>query len=157
LSTDDCCLGKALVDEVFEETAAEGHHFSVINNVPEASECPVLQLPPDDILGDLVKASHDSPFLKAAVDAVRTYLLANRSIIGSDIVWEISAAGAPMKAPATIQLAAGKTVGIFNVLHGQRSVRSELTGGLVELLEDDKLTKMGVGIKGDCTRLYDFY
>ncbi|CAN0262482.1 unnamed protein product, partial [Hapterophycus canaliculatus] len=99
----------------------------------------------------------DSPCLKAAVDAIRTHALANGSIIGLDIEWEISAAGAPVNPPATIQLAAGKAVVIFHVLHGQRAVPGELPTELVDLLEDDKLTKTGVGIKGVCTRLSDFY
>lgn len=33
----------------------------------------------------------------------------------------------------------------------------KLPDPLVELLEDTKLTKTGVGIKGDCTRLTSFY
>ncbi|CAM9669798.1 unnamed protein product, partial [Pylaiella littoralis] len=56
-----------------------------------------------------------------------------------------------------IQLAAGKVVVIFHVLHGQRAVPGELPDELVELLEDDKLTKTGVGIKGDCTKLSNSY
>ncbi|CAN0004978.1 unnamed protein product, partial [Scytosiphon promiscuus] len=108
-------------------------------------------------LGDPVKANQDSPCLKAAVDAIRTHALANSNVIGLDIEWEISAAGAPVNPPATIQLAAGKVVVIFHVLHGQRAVPVELPTELVDLLEDDTLTKTGVGIKGDCTRLSDFY
>ncbi|CAN0157057.1 unnamed protein product, partial [Scytosiphon promiscuus] len=111
----------------------------------------------DVVLGDPVKANQDSPCLKAAVDALRTHAELSGKVIGLDIEWEVSAAGAPANPPATIQLAAGKRVVIFHVLHGQRAVPGELPDELVELLEDDKLTKTGVGIKGDCTRLADFY
>ncbi|CAN0127312.1 unnamed protein product, partial [Ectocarpus sp. 12 AP-2014] len=117
----------------------------------------VLQLPPDVVLGEPVKANQDSPCLKAAVDMIRKQAEANNGILGLDIEWEISAAGAPPSPPATIQLAAGKRVVIFHILHGQRSVPGELPDPLVELLEDTKLTKTGVGIKGDCTRLTSYY
>ncbi|CAM9783716.1 unnamed protein product, partial [Pylaiella littoralis] len=81
----------------------------------------------------------------------------NNNVIGLDIEWEISAAGAPVNPPATIQVAAGKVVVIFHVLHGQRVVPGELPGELVELLEDDKATKKWIGIKGDCTKLANAY
>lgn len=144
LSTDECCSDKALLNEIFEELEAEGHHFSVTNAAPVVSECPVLELPPTVLLGDPVKANQDSPVLQAAVDALRTQAENNNHVLGLDMEWEISAAGPPMNPPATIQLAAGKRVVIFHVLHGQRSVPRELPDPLVELLEDDKLTKTGV-------------
>ncbi|CAB1110632.1 unnamed protein product [Ectocarpus sp. CCAP 1310/34] len=71
VSTDECCNDKALLNDIFEELASEGHQFSVTNSVPIASECPVLQLPPDVVLGEPVKANQDSPCLKAAVDTTR--------------------------------------------------------------------------------------
>lgn len=157
LTTDECCQDKTLMDEIFRELEDEGHHFSVTNNAAVVSGCPVLTLPPDVAFGDPVKASKDSPCLKAAVDAVRTQAEANNNVIGLDIEWEISAAGAPVNPPATIQLAAGKVVVIFHVLHGQRAVPGELPDELVGLLEDDQLTKTGVGIKGDCTKLANSY
>lgn len=110
MRTDECCNDKALLNEIFEELASEGHQFSVTNSVPIASECPVLQLPPDVVLGEAVKANQDSPCLKAAVDTIRMQVEANNGIRGLDIEWEISAAGAPPNPPATIQPAAGKRV-----------------------------------------------
>ncbi len=157
LSTDECCTDKALMNEILQELDAEGRHFSVTNTTPVASACPVLELPPTVIFGGPVRANQDSPVLKAAVDALRTEAEANNCVLGLDIEWEISVAGAPMNPPAIIQLAAGKRIVIFHVLHGQRVVPRELPDPLVELLEDDQLTKTGVAIKGDCTRLADFY
>jgi len=52
LSTDECCSDKALLNEIFQELDAEGHHFSVTNAAPVASECPVLELPPTVLLGE---------------------------------------------------------------------------------------------------------
>lgn len=126
------------MDEIFKELEDEGHHFSVINAAPIASEYPMLQLPPDVVLGDPVTANQDSPCLKAAVDALRTHAELSGKVIGLDIEWEVSAAGAPANPPAAIQLAAGKIVVIFPVLHGQRTVPGELPDELVEMLEDDK-------------------
>lgn len=157
LTRDGCCQDKARKNGVFRELEDERHHFSVTNNAAVVSGCPGLTPPPDVALGDPFKASNDSPYLKATVDAVRTRAEANNNVVGLDIEREISATGTPVYPPATIQLAAGKVVVIFYVLHGQRAVPGELPDELVGLLEDDKLTKTGVWIEGDYTKIANSY
>lgn len=156
LFTDECCIDRVLINEICEELIAEGHEFSVADHVPAASKGPLLELPPDVEVG-CVKASRDSRVLQAAVNKIREQAEANNYMLGLDIEWEISAAGAPVNPPATVQLAAGNQVVTFHVLHGQRSVPEKLPSPLVDLLEDAKLTKVGVGIKGDCTKLFKIY
>lgn len=78
-------------------------------------------------------------------------------MFGLGIKWEISRAGSSPNPPATIQLAAGRQVVISHVLHGQCSTPEKLPYSLVALLGDSNLAKTGVGVKGDCTRLRQFY
>ncbi|CAM9427157.1 unnamed protein product, partial [Sphacelaria rigidula] len=65
--------------------------------------------------------------------------------------------GSSQNPPAVIQLAAGKLVVIFEVLHGQRLAPKGLPSSLQDLLENSKIVKAGVAISADCTRLRNFY
>jgi len=102
-------------------------------------------------------SDRDTQLVVAAASKIREQAEANGAVIGLDIEWEISRAGGSPNPPATIQLAAGRQVVIFHVLHGQRSTPEKLPSSLVALLGDSKLAKTGVGVKGDCTRLREFY
>ncbi|CAN0341807.1 unnamed protein product, partial [Ascophyllum nodosum] len=77
--------------------------------------------------------------------------------VGFDIEWDIALSGAHENPPATFQLAAGKFVFVLQILHGQKTPPTELSGSLVGLLEDASLTFTGVGISADCTRIENFF
>ena len=143
--------------EIFREMRDEGHDFSVDDDVPTSSDGPMFELPPDVRQIGYIHASRDTNFVRAGVDKLRQEARVNGRVLGLDIEWEVSRAGAPPNPPATIQLAAGKVVVIFHVLHGQRTPPDKLPQSLACLLEDARLAKTGVGIKGDCTRLQRFF
>ena len=144
--------------EIFEELRGEGHEFYVsedpLSTAPSGT--PFFTLP-SDVEVACVHADRDTQLVVAAASKIREQAEANGAVIGLDIEWEISRAGGSPNPPATIQLAAGRQVVIFHVLHGQRSTPEKLPSSLVALRGDSKLAKTGVGVKGDCTRLREFY
>lgn len=144
--------------EIFEDLRGEGHEFYVsedpLSTAPSGT--PFFTLP-SDVEVACVHADRDTQLVVAAASKIREQAEANGAVIGLDIEWEISRAGGSPNPPATIQLAAGRRVVIFHVLHGQRSTPEKLPSSLVALLGDSKLAKTGVGVKGDCTRLREFY
>lgn len=157
LYTDICCEDRALMAEIFEELRFEGHDFAVDADLPTPSEGEVFELPPDVKPIGCIRASKETEVVRASVDKVRQAARESGGVIGFDIEWELSRLGAPPTPPATIQLAAGRVVVIFQVLHGQRNAPKKPPQSLADLLEDADLAKTGVGIKGDCTRLQRFY
>eukprot|EP00904_Undaria_pinnatifida_P013454 jgi/Undpi1/9239/HiC_scaffold_26.g11697.m1 len=144
--------------EIFREMRDEGHDFSVDDDdVPTSSDGPIFQLPLDVRQVGCIHASRDTKLVRAGVDKLRQEARVSGRVLGLDIEWEVSRAGAPPNPPATIQLATGKVVVIFHVLHGQRTPPDKLPQSLACLLKDAGLAKTGVGIKGDCTRLQRFF
>ncbi|CAN0325824.1 unnamed protein product, partial [Laminaria digitata] len=156
LYTDQCCEDRALMAEIFKELREEGHDFSVSEDPLAPSDTAVFTLP-SDVEVACIHADKDTHLVVAAASNIREQAEANDGVIGLDIEWEISRAGGSPNPPATVQLAAGKLVVLFHVLHGQRSRPEKLPSSLVALLGDARLAKTGVGVKGYCTRLRDVY
>lgn len=154
--TDMCCDDRALIVEVLEELRDEGFDFFVQDATPVESALPPLVLPPTVEVGP-IQASTESDVLRASCDELRTQAAANRNVLGLDIEWEVSFRGGPANPPATIQLAAGNSIVIFQVLHGQKEAPKKLPRSLASLLEDPRVVKTGVGVVGDCTRLQRAY
>eukprot|EP00904_Undaria_pinnatifida_P000542 jgi/Undpi1/10489/HiC_scaffold_29.g12939.m1 len=157
LYTDMCCEDRELMVEIFREMRHEGNDFSVDDDMPTSSDGPIFQLPPDVRQIDCIHASRNTNLVRAGVDKLRQEARVRARVLGLDIEWEVSRAGAPPNPPATIQLATGKVVVIFHVLHGQRTSPDKLPQSLACLLENAGLAKTGVGIKGDCTRHQRFF
>ena len=157
LYNDMCCEDRALMVEIFREEHDEGHDFSFDDDVPTSSDGPIFQLPPDVRQIGCIHASRDTNLVRAGIDKLRQEARVSGRVLGLDIEWEVSRAGAPPNPPATIQLATGKLVVIFHVLHGQRTSPDKQPQSLACLLEDDGLAKTGFGIKGDCTRLQQLF
>ena len=131
--------------------------FFVDDDMPTSSDGPIFQLPLDVRQISYIHASRDTNLVRTGVDKLRQESGVSGRVLGLDIEWEVSRAGAPPNPSATIQLATGKVVVIFHVLHGQRTPPDKLPQSLACLLEDAGLAKTGVGIKGDCTRLQRFF
>ena len=112
-----------------------GTIFSVDDDVPTSSDGPMFELPPDVRQIGYIHASRDTHFVRAGVNKLRQEARVNGRVLGLDIEWEVSRAGAPPNPPATIQVAAGKVVVIFHVLHGQRTP-DKLPQSIACLLED---------------------
>lgn len=154
--SDECCIDRVLLVQIFKELKEDGHDFNVIDEGPVSDVTNVFELPPG-VSAHCIDASKESPRVPGAVHKLRAEAHANGGVIGGDIEWDISRAGAPCNSPATVQLAAGKFVVLFHVLHGQRKPPEKLPSSLVGILEDASLIKTSVGVKGDCTRLRNSY
>ena len=152
LHSDMCCEDRALMVGIVREMRDEGHDFSVDDDVPTSSDGPTFQLPPDVRQIGCIHARRDTNLVRVEVDKLWQEARVSGRGLGLDIEWEVSRAGAPPNPPATTQLARGKIVVIFHVLHAQGTPPDKLPQSLAGLLEDAGLAKTGVGIKGDCTR-----
>ena len=134
-----------------------GTIFLSIMMCPTSCDVPIFQLPPDVRKIGCIHASRDTNLVRAGVDKLRQEGRVSGPVLGLDIEWETSRAGAPPNPPATIQVATEKVVVILHVLHGQRTPPDKLPQSLACLLYDAGLAKTGVEIKGDCPRLQRFF
>ena len=135
----------------------EGHEFSVHEDVPTTSDGPIFQLPPDVRQIGCIHASRDTNLVRAGIDQIWQEVRDSGRVLGLDIQWEVSRAGAPHNPTATTQLSTRKVVVSFHDLHGQRTPPYKLPQSLACLLQGAGLAKTVVGIKGDCTRLQRFF
>ncbi|SMR57522.1 unnamed protein product [Zymoseptoria tritici ST99CH_3D1] len=103
--------------------------------------------------GDTPKVLYCSKF---EVSEKRAQLFLNEPILGFDIEWEPGAndkSGAK-KNVSLIQLAAGDKIGLFHVAYFDgKSVEQLMPPTLRKILEDPNVTKAGVNIGGDATRM----
>ncbi|EGP86207.1 uncharacterized protein MYCGRDRAFT_45343 [Zymoseptoria tritici IPO323] len=103
--------------------------------------------------GDTPKVLYCSKF---EVSEKRAQLFLNEPILGFDIEWEPGAneKSGPKKNVSLIQLAAGDKIGLFHVAYFDgKSVEQLMPPTLRKILEDPNVTKAGVNIGGDATRM----
>jgi hypothetical protein len=87
---------------------------------------------------------------------IKQYFM-NEKVLGLDLEWVASArksAGARQNV-SLIQLASATRIGLFHIAAFPRD-GALVAPALKELLQNPKITKVGVWIKGDCTRLSQF-
>lgn len=81
----------------------------------------------------------------------------NEKILGFDLEWEPSASDrmGARKNVSLVQLASKSRIGLFHLsLYGEKG--SLVAPSLKKIMEDPNVTKLGVAIKQDCTRLRKF-
>lgn len=76
----------------------------------------------------------------------------HRLVVGLDIEWRPSFNRRYRNPVATLQLCVGRRCLIFQLIH-----TSEIPQSLIDFLEDDTFTFVGVGVDQDAQRLYDDY
>ncbi|KAM7208729.1 putative Werner syndrome helicase [Naviculisporaceae sp. PSN 640] len=81
----------------------------------------------------------------------------NEKILGFDLEWEASASDrmGARKNVSLVQIASESRIGLFH-LSLYREKGSLVAPSLKKIMEDPGITKLGVAIKGDCTRLRKF-
>lgn len=92
---------------------------------------------------------------KNTTERVAQYFL-NNEILGFDIEWNCdSTRKSGIKSNvALIQLACEDRIGLFHIaLYSKDSIPDLVSPTLKKILENPDITKVGVGIKADCTRL----
>jgi hypothetical protein len=154
--TDECCDDREILQSVFDELKEEGfpiqldtHH----SHLQDEQLFPELKFPTDIEPAYISTNDHAS----AACLTIREEMERLGSLVlGFDCEWQVIF-NSEVKHPATIQLStySGRCF-LFHVIRGN-SKPSFLPKALEQLLEDDKIIKVGVGIKGDCTRLEKAY
>lgn len=81
----------------------------------------------------------------------------DEKVLGFDLEWEPSASdrSGARKNVCLVQLASKTRIGLFHLsLYGEKS--SLVAPSLKSIMEDASVTKLGVAIRGDCTRLRKF-
>jgi hypothetical protein len=80
----------------------------------------------------------------------------DKKVVGFDIEWkmEARAADGAKKNVSLIQLATEERIGLFHIALFPKDDPADLVApSLKKIMEDPNITKVGVSIKGDCTRL----
>lgn len=87
-------------------------------------------------------------------------LFLNEEVVGFDIEWKPSASPSEgiKKNVSLIQIACETRIALFHIarFRGEDSVENLVAPTFKELMESQRVTKAGVSIKGDCTRLRRF-
>lgn len=96
---------------------------------------------------------------KEATEAV-AQLFVNESVIGFDIEWSVRAKSTDgiKKNVALIQIACEERIALFHIARYPDSLDVDdfVAPSLKQIMESPKVTKVGVAIKADCTRLKNF-
>ncbi|KAG7289538.1 hypothetical protein NEMBOFW57_005909 [Staphylotrichum longicolle] len=87
---------------------------------------------------------------------IKQYFM-NEKVLGLDLEWVSNAlkSWGPRKNVSLIQLASPSRIGLFHIA-AFPAKDTLVAPSLKKLLEDPEITKVGVWIKGDCTRLQSF-
>ncbi|RFU34638.1 hypothetical protein B7463_g1723, partial [Scytalidium lignicola] len=83
----------------------------------------------------------------------------DKKVLGFDIEWLPNAykGQGPKKNVSLIQIASEDRIGLFHIaLFPKDGVKNLVADSLKEIMEDPEITKVGVSIKADCTRLRRF-
>lgn len=86
---------------------------------------------------------------------IKQYFL-NQKVVGFDIEWmaDTNRYGGPKQNVSLIQLACEERVALLHIaVYAKDHVSALVAPSLKKLMEDPTITKVGVAIKGDCTRL----
>lgn len=153
--TDMCCDDRQLLREILNELRDGGWEYRLADPEPTGPEQPLYEIP-GDVKVVCIPASQQNGVLQVLCPKLESEVAANDHVMGLDIEWEVPRVGSSQNPPAVIQMAAGKLVVIFQVLHGQRSAPKRLPSSLQDLLENPNIVKAGVAISADCTRLRNF-
>lgn len=95
---------------------------------------------------------------KHATERVAQYFL-NEAVLGFDIEWQADATrnSGIKNNVALIQLASETRIALFHIAAFPKDTIPDLVAPtLKKIMEDANITKVGVAIKGDCTRLRNF-
>lgn len=83
----------------------------------------------------------------------------DKKVLGFDIEWAPNAyrAQGPKKNVSLIQIASEDRIGLFHIaLFPKDGVKNLVADSLKRIMEDPEITKVGVAIRADCTRLRKF-
>lgn len=154
--TDDCCDDREILQSIFDELKEEGFSVQLDTNLSEISReepLPEFHFPAGMEPACVFSDDHISAACLTIREEIERY---GSLLLGLDCEWQVSF-NSEAKPPATIQLStsSGKCF-LFHLIRGNTKPRS-LPKALEQLLEDDTITKVGAGIKGDCTRLEKAY
>ncbi|SPQ21153.1 96b208ab-ef7f-4e7e-81e6-2cdecfc366ae [Thermothielavioides terrestris] len=99
---------------------------------------------------------HYCTSMRTTERVIQQYFM-DEKILGFDLEWMVNAPKSfgPRKNVSLIQLASPSRIGLFHVAAYPRK-DSLVAPSLKRLMEDSAITKVGVCIKGDCTRLSAF-
>lgn len=96
---------------------------------------------------------------KEATEAV-SQLFVNESVIGCDIEWSAQAKSSDSikKNVSLVQIACEDRIALFHIARfpGTENIDDLVAPTFRQIMESPKITKAGVAIKGDCTRLKNF-
>ncbi|KAL9603346.1 MAG: hypothetical protein Q9219_001208 [cf. Caloplaca sp. 3 TL-2023] len=108
-------------------------------------------------MGEKVKV-HYCRSLETAERISKLFL--NESVVGFDIEWKPSATVSDgiRKNVATIQLASEERIALFHVARFTKedTIEDLVAPSFKQIMEADSITKVGVSVKSDCTRLRKF-
>ncbi len=109
--------------------------------------------PGDDGTPDVKVKVHYCTSSTTTERVVKEYFLKEK-VLGFDLEWEPSANRfmGPRKNVSLIQLASPSRIGLFQIAAYPEKDKL-VAPSLKQLLEDPEITKIGVAIKGDCTRM----
>jgi hypothetical protein len=96
---------------------------------------------------------------KSTTQSVLEQYFMDKNILGFDIEWKMDTykIGGIKRNVSLIQLASEDRIGLFHIsLYAGDTVDSLVAPALKAIMEDPSITKVGVAIKADCTRLRKF-
>ncbi|MCJ1309928.1 hypothetical protein MMC25_003589 [Agyrium rufum] len=109
-----------------------------------------------DVKGD-PPIVHYCKSLVSAEHVLKTHFLEKKKRYGFDLEWKPSAGSGDgiRKAVSLIQLASPNHIALIHIaqFEGGDTIKDLLPPSFKELMQSSEITKMGVNIKGDCTRL----
>ncbi|KAK3308135.1 ribonuclease H-like domain-containing protein [Chaetomium strumarium] len=82
----------------------------------------------------------------------------NEKVLGFDLEWMVNATknSGARKNVSLVQLASPSRIGLFHIAAYPMRTTDLVAPSLKKIMEDPEITKVGVCIKGDCTRLSEF-
>ncbi|KAF7910696.1 uncharacterized protein EAF01_002206 [Botrytis porri] len=163
--------GQEIADEIFEDPAKNELPISestyqmteelfkkAKNAEPETPECywshTLYRGPEENGIPKKVKV-HYCRSLQTTEQTLQQHFL-GKKVLGFDIEWKAEARAyhGPKKNVSLIQLASEERIGLFHIALFPQVNASELVAPtLKKIMEDPQVTKVGVAISADCTRL----
>ncbi|KAH0541917.1 hypothetical protein FGG08_003637 [Glutinoglossum americanum] len=163
------CSCATAIEPNYTETNNEAPHIPLSYQIPEEAKRKAL-LAPDNSLaacwhhslyrgpnGEKVKVHYCKS--KETTERVAQYFL-NQEVIGFDIEWKPNcrATDGVKDNVSLIQLASEERVALFHIAQYQKhdTLEDLVAPTLKLIMEDPGITKVGVAVQGDCTRLRKF-
>ncbi|KAJ3088821.1 hypothetical protein HK102_007837 [Quaeritorhiza haematococci] len=151
--TDECCDDRSMLSQIVDELRQEGIvlEFPTGDHSGSSASTDMEKFDfLDDTSGVAVSKADD---ISASVASLRR--AATDGVLGFDIEWDVDFVDGTQSKPATVQLSASDgTTFLFNLpINPTAKKKNDFPHVLKELLEDESLTFVGVGVKGDRTRM----